>query len=597
MNPALPPSPTPLNSDKTGALLKRLLREYVRPHAGKIAFAVVCMVIAAAMTAANAWMMQPVLDDVFLEQNQRMLVLVPLAVVIIAIVNGVATYGQNVLMRYVGQRIISTMQAKLFAHLMHSDIGLFHEQTSGRLISRFTNDIMLMRNAVSNVLTGLAKELLSMVFLIGVMIYQSWQLSLIALLVFPTAVYPIMRLGKRMRKISDSTQVQLGQFTAQLDETFAGVRMVKAYNREDYEIARSTNIIERLFVLYYKAARVQAAASPIMEMLAGLAIGGVVYYGGVQVLEGTTSPGSFFSFITALILAYKPTKSLANLNTALQEGLAAANRYFAAMDTAPHITDAPDAKPLELRKGAIQFEDVSFHYDGSNAGVKHISLEVPAGKTIALVGPSGSGKSTLINLILRFYDPQSGRITVDGQDIRQTTLHSLRSHIALVSQETVLFDDTVFANIAYGRDGATREEVIAAAKSAAADEFITAMTHGYDTMIGAHGVKLSGGQRQRIAIARAMLKNAPILLLDEATSSLDTTSERQVQEALTQLMQDRTTLVIAHRLSTIQQADRIYVLKDGQLVESGSHAELLAEGEQSGGVYATLYHDQFEAAG
>lgn len=578
---------------RSAALLKRLGRDYLRAHIRKLVLAILCMIVAAAATAAYAWMMQPMLDEVFLKQNRAMLPWVVAAVLGIAIAKGAATYGHNVLLSFVGQRIISDMQMKLFAHLLNGDIGTFHQETTGRLISRFTNDIMMMRNAVSNLLMGLARESLSLVFLVALMIYQSWQLSLIALLVFPVAIWPVMRLGKRMRKISTGTQVRLGQFTAQLDETFSGVRMVKAYNREAYETTRANAIIEHLFTLYYKAIRVQAAASPIMETLAGLAIAGVIFYGGIQVMENETSPGAFFSFITAVMLAYKPAKALANLNTSLQQGLAAADRYFTAIDTAPTIADAPDATGLEVNKGAITFDDVSFHYTDSDAGVKHITLDIPAGKTVALVGPSGSGKSTLINLLLRFYEPQSGNITIDGQDITAVTLASLRASVALVSQETVLFDDTVFANIAYGRDGATEDEVIEAAKAASAHAFIEAMPKGYNTVIGSHGVKLSGGQRQRLAIARAMLKNAPILLLDEATSSLDTSSERKVQEALSQLMQNRTTLVIAHRLSTIQQADVIYVLQNGKIAESGQHGTLVGQG----GLYAKLYHDQFESTG
>lgn len=575
---------------KSMPLLKRLGREYIGHHMGKLALAVFCMIIAAAMTGANAWIMEPVIDGIFLEENRDMLILIPLAILGIAIVKAVSMYGQTVLLNFIGQRIISDMQMKLFSHLMKSDIGTFHEESTGRLISRFTNDIMMMRNAVSNIITGLVRELLSMVFLLGVMIYQSWQLSLIALLIFPTAIWPVMRLGKRMRKISRSTQDKLGQFTSQLDETFSGVRMVKAYNREDYETRRASSIIEHLFGLYYKATRVQAASSPLMEMLGGFAIAGIIYYGGMQVMNGETTPGSFTSFIVAVLMAYKPLKSLSNLNTSLQNGLAAAERYFAAVDTQPQIADATDAAPLVAESANIRFENASFHYTEDSAGVKHIHLDVPAGKTAALVGPSGSGKSTLINMLLRFYDVQDGAITINGHDIRKLTLESLRGHMALVSQETVLFDDTVRANIAYGREGASEEDIIAAAKNAAAHEFIMAMPQGYDTMIGADGVRLSGGQRQRLAIARAMLKNAPVLLLDEATSSLDTTSERQVQEALQKLMQNRTTLVIAHRLSTIQQADVIYVLSQGEIVESGTHQDLLAKGK----AYAALYRDQFE---
>ncbi len=559
----------------TGTLLKRLLREHILRYKSRILFAVMCMFIVAATTAANAWMMQPALDQIFIEKDRTMLTIIPIAVFVIALIGAAANYGNLLSMRFVGQRIIADMQKRLFAHLMISDIGLFHSQSSGRLISRFTNDINLMRNAFSNVLTAFAKELLSMIFLIGVMFYQNAELAVISLLVFPVAIYPVVRLSKRMRKISDATQNQLGEFTSTLDETFQGIRTVKSYNREEFEIKRSGNIIEALFGLYYKASRVQTASTPMMEVLSGISIACVIWYGGFQVLDGETTPGAFFSFITAFLMAYKPVRAIAGLNTTLQEGLVAAARLFHALDTPPAITDKHDAPELQVRAGHIRFDDVSFSYGQDAASVDHITLDVPAGKTAALVGLSGGGKSTLMNLLLRFYDAQSGRITIDGQDIRDVTLPSLRGAMAFVPQESMLFDDTVRANIAYGREGAKENEIIDAAKHAAADYFIRTLPNGYDTKIGSHGVRLSGGQRQRIAIARAMLKNAPILLLDEATSSLDNESERSIQQALSELMKGRTTLVIAHRLSTIANADVIYVMEHGRIIESGTHEELI----------------------
>lgn len=574
----------------SSTLMKRLMKEYIRPYRGKLLLAVACMIIAAGMTAANAWMLQPVLDEIFLKKNTDMLTIIVAGVIAITAINSVASYGQSVLLRYVGQRVISDMQIKLFDHLLRSDVGVLHSHTTGGLISRFTNDIMLMRMAVSNVLVALAKESVTLIFLVGLMIYQSGLMSIIGLAALLAGVWPIIRMGRRMRKLSWGTQSQLGEFTSQLDETFAGVRMVKAYNREAYEVQRAKTTIDKLFMLFYKSSRVQAASSPITELLGGFAIGGVIYYGGSQVISGITTPGAFTSFLAALLMVYRPMKALANVNNNLQEGLAAADRFFAVMDIPPSIQDEPGATTLHVGKGEITFENVSFCYPGSDAGIHEIDLKIPAGKTIALVGPSGGGKSTIINLILRFYQASSGRVLIDGTDTKTVTLASLRSHIGFVSQETVLFDDTIRANIAYGREGATEAEIIAAAKDAAAHDFIMGMPQGYDTVIGSHGLKLSGGQRQRIAIARAMLKNAPILLLDEATSALDTSSEKQVQEALNRLMKDRTTLVIAHRLSTIQQADVIYVLSGGRIMEHGRHEALL----RSSGLYAQLYHNQFE---
>lgn len=572
----------------SAVLMRRLLRDYVLRHRPRLILAIFCMMVAAACTAAYAWLMQPALDEIFINKDRDKLMLIPMAIIAIAFVNGVASFGQTILMRYIGQRVIADMQLDLFAHLMRADLGTFHDQASGRLISRFTNDIQMMRHSISNVLTGLARETLTMIFLVGVMFYQSWELSLLALVGFPLAIFPIARLGRRMRKLSDGTQSELGEFTAQLDESFQGVRVVKAYGREEFELGRARGAIERLFTLYFKAARVQAAASPMMETLGGVAIALVIGYGGYHVIEGQTTPGAFFAFITAMLMAYKPIKSLASLNTYLQEGMAAASRFFQVIDIEPVIRDAPGATPLTVSNGHITLDQVSFHYD-ENAGVSDINLSIPAGSTAALVGGSGSGKSTLINLILRFYDVEKGSITIDGQDIRDVTLNSLRSQIALVSQEIVLFDDTVRANIAYGRLDASEDELIEAAKRADAYRFIEQLPNGFDTLIGPHGVKLSGGQRQRLSIARAMLKNAPILLLDEATSSLDSESEHSVQQALDALMKHRTTLVIAHRLSTIRHADIIYVLEAGQIIESGSHDRLITQE----GRYHQLYQMQF----
>jgi len=569
-------------------LMKRLLKHYVSQEKGTVFFAVICMLLAAGAVATNAWLLQPVLDDVFLKRDADMLRIIPLAVLAIALVNAFASYGHTNLMRAMGQRIIARMQLDMFSHLIHADLATFHDQGSGRLISRFTSDIYLMRNAVSGVLTGLAKDFITMIFLIGVMFYQSWQLAIIAFLVFPIAVYPVLKLGRRMRKISDQTQQQMGSFASQLDETFVGVRMVKAYGQEEFEIGRAHGIIDRLHKLYIRSSRVQAATSPILELLSSVGIASVIWYGGYQVIESTTTPGTFFSFIAAMIMAYKPAKTVAGLNNVLQEGLAAAARFFHVMDIKPIIHDRAGAMPLHIEKGEIRLENISFRYAPNAGGVEQINMVIPAGKTVALVGPSGGGKSTLMNLLLRFYEIDSGRITIDGADIRDATLASLRSHMALVSQDIVLFDDTVRSNIAYGRRGATETDILEAARMANADEFICKLPQGYDTPIGPGGVKLSGGQRQRIAIARAMLKNAPILLLDEATSALDTTSERKVQQALMILMKNRTTLVIAHRLSTIMNADVIHVLAAGRIVESGTHAELLARRGHYHALYAEL---------
>src|SRR6266849_2197713 len=579
----------PEGTHGTIALMRRLTGVFLRPYLGHIALALAAMLVVAATTAANAWLMQPMLDRIFIARDGTLLWVVALSVLALAFVKGLASYAQSVLMTMVGQRVIADVQTSLFARLMRADLAFFHANSTGSLISRFTNDAAMLRGAATNILAGIGKDALTVVFLVTLMFYQDWVLALASFIVFPIAFRPLISIGRKMRRVSANTQVELGQFTTLLDQTFQGARHVKAYGMEDYEARRAERLIGRIVALINRATRTRSAASPMMETLGGVAVAIVILYGGHQVIEGARTPGAFFSFVTALLLAYQPMKSLAGLNANLQEGLAAAQRVFAVLDIEPEIKDRPGAKPLTVHGGEIRFSGVSFTYDGATPALVGADLVVPAGKTIALVGPSGAGKSTILNLIPRFYDVDAGRIAIDGQDLRAVTVASLRGAIALVSQEITLFDDTVRANISYGRFGAGEEEIVAAAKSAAADEFIAVLPQGYDTIVGEHGIKLSGGQRQRLAIARAMLKNAPILLLDEATSALDTESERQVQAALKVLMRGRTTLVIAHRLSTIVDADLIYVIDQGRVAEAGSHVELLAEG----GLYARLYALQF----
>jgi subfamily B ATP-binding cassette protein MsbA len=572
-------------AQSTRTLLVRLVRQHVRPYLPRLALAVLCMIVAAGGTATMAYMMEPVLDDVFIDKDQDMLILVPVVVIIVTLLKGAATYGQAVLMAFVGQRIIADLQTKLFGHVIRFDLAFFHETASGKLVSRMTNDINLMRNAVANALTGLIKDSLTLLFLVWVMFEKDWKLALLAFVVFPIAIYPIIRIGRRMRKVSASALDELGRFTARLNEAFQGARHVKAYNMEAYESERTERLIESVFRLIYKALRTRAAASPIMETLGGVFVALVILYGGWQVVEETLTPGEFFAFITAMLLAYQPLKALANLNTNLQEGLAATQRVFDMLDTEPSIKTVPGASALIVKGGEIIFNKVSFTYGTGTAALRNVSLNVPAGQTVALVGPSGAGKSTILNLLPRFYDAESGTVTIDGTNVCAVDLASLRDAIGLVSQETVLFDDSVRANIAYGRPTASEAEIIAAAENADANAFIDRLPDGYDTLIGEHGAKLSGGQRQRLSIARAMLKDAPILLLDEATSALDPETERQIQQSLSQLMQGRTTLVIAHRLTTVQEADIIHFIKDGSVIESGSHQALLAKN----GAYARLY--------
>ena len=582
-------TPKRQDRDSTRQLVGRLLRDFVRPHAGRIALALACMAVVAISTAAFTQLIKPIIDDIFVARREEMLLPIALIALAVFLAKGFATYGQAVLMSFVGHRVVADLQQRLYDRLIGADLAFFQKTSPGELVSRFINDVNLLRNAVSTTLTGVGKDSLTALALVAVMFYEDWILAAIAFVAFPTAILPIVRIGKRVRKVSRNTQAQVGKLTTLLDESFQGARHVKAYAMEDYERSRAAEAIGDVFRLNYKSAKVRNILHPIMEMLGGLAIVAVILYGGQQVIAGAKEPGSFFAFITALLLAYEPVKRLAKLNAQLQEGLAAAVRIFDLMDREPEIREAADAKPLEIDGGRIELRDVTFSYDRERSALHDVSLEVPAGKTAALVGASGAGKSTVLNLIPRFYDCDSGQVTVDGQDVRAVTFASLRATMALVSQEILLFDDTVRANIAYGRPDASEAEVKEAARHAGALDFIEALPAGFDTPVGPRGSQLSGGQRQRIAIARAILKNARILLLDEATSALDSESEQQVQKALNGLMSGRTTLVIAHRLSTIMNADIIYVLEAGRVVEQGSHNELIARA----GIYAQLYALQF----
>ncbi|MBT3370626.1 MAG: ATP-binding cassette domain-containing protein [Rhodospirillaceae bacterium] len=567
----------------------RLLREYVRPHAGRLIWAAVFMALVAATTGLNAWLLEPAIDKVFVEQVPDMLIWVPLVLVAVACLRGGATYLQSILMHGVGQRIIAETQVKMYRHLIGADLAYLHSVHSGQLLSSFLYDANLLRDAVGRAITGIAKDALTAVALAVVMFIQDWQLALIVVLIFPLVGVAIRKLGKRMRKASTATQEETGRLASQLSETLDGVRLVKAYGMEDGETERIRARIERRLKEIMRGIRTRSAATPLTEALGGVAVAMAIFYGGWRAQQGVLSLGEFMSFLAALLMAYQPLKGLASLNTALQEGLAAAQRIFAILDVAPSISEKPDATALVVQQGAITYTDVHFSYDGETAALHGIDIAVAPGSTVALVGPSGSGKTTLMNLLPRFYDPDSGRVQIDGQDLQDVTIASLRAATALVSQDITLFDDTVAANIAYGRSGASEAEITAAARAAAAHDFITALPQGYDAMVGENGVRLSGGQRQRIAIARAMLKDAPILLLDEATSALDSEAEREVQTALDALKAGRTTLVIAHRLSTVMAADRIYVLDGGKVVESGDHGTLLAQG----GTYARLYRLQF----
>lgn len=574
-------------------LMRRLWRESVQDHKKRLVIAGLLMSVVAGCTALTAWLIDPVINELFVKQDDSKLVWISLAVFATFMIRSAATYAQDVLIAFTGQRIVADTQTRLFRHLLNQDVQTLQADHSATLLSRFTYDINMMRYAVSDAVVVIGRDSMTIVFLVGLMFYQEWLLASIAFVVAPLSSYPIQLLGKKVRKITRQTQEEMGELTTQLAQSFQGIRTVKAFRMEGQEESRANRLVERLFNLNYRMAKARSATQPATDLFAGIAIAAVILYGGTRVMSGETTAGAFFSFITALMLAYQPLRVLGRMSARIQEGLAAADRVFTLMDQPAKIIDKPGAARLPREAGAVRLDGVSLRYGkNDDQALTGVTLDAPAGKTTALVGPSGAGKSSILNLIPRFYEVEQGSVSVNGQDVRDVTMDSLRDSIALVSQEVVLFDDTIANNIRYGRWDASEADIRAAAKAAAAADFIEALPRGYETVVGEQGLRLSGGQRQRIAIARAILKDAPILLLDEATSALDTESERQIQQALATLMQGRTTIVIAHRLSTVVNADVIHVMDRGRVVQSGRHGELL----EKGGLYAKLHALQFAAA-
>ena len=582
-----------IDVNSTKYLLKRLINNYVKKHYKKLFFALLCMVIVSATTAIHAWMMQPVLDDIFLNKNSKMLFLLPIAIILISIFKGIASYFQSILMNFIGFRIVADVQTEMFSSIIKCDLSFFSETNSGTLISRFIADVGSLTRGVHNVITNIVKDLLTIFFLVLVMFYHDWKLALMAFIVFPISIFPIVRIGKRIRKISTQTQVGFGELTSKLTQTFSGIKTIKSFNAQSFEKNRVNLSIENIFKLTYKSNKISSIARPLMETLGGLAIASVIWVGGSQVISGETTPGTFFSFITALLMAYQPVKSLASLNSTLQTAMASAQRVFSIIDITPKIVDKEKVSFNEIKLNInknIKFKNVSFKYANSeNDILKNISIDIPHGKKVALVGHSGAGKTSLLNLIPRFYEPYKGQILINNKDICDLGIKNLRSLLSIVSQDIVLFDETIKYNITYGSYDYSEDQIYQACKNSGCEEFILELPDGLNTQIGENGIKLSGGQRQRIAIARAFLKNSPFLLLDEATSSLDSISEEKIQNAIKNLMVGRTSLVIAHRLSTIKDADKIIVIDKGKVVESGNHKKLIS----SSPLYKNLYNLQF----
>ena len=573
------------------SLYRRLL-DLVKPYRVKLAFAMICMLFVSLLTAAQAFLVQPALDDVFLKKDTKILFLLPIAIILLFFIKGIFDYGQAYLMNFVGLRIVADMREKLYNHLQNLSLSFFTKTPTGVLISRITNDVNLIQGAVSNTITGLLKDAFTIVGLSGVIFYRNWKLAIIAFIIFPLAIIPIKEFGKRLRKFSRKSQQRMGSITAFLHETITGNRIVKAFSMEEYEKRRFAEENERFFKIILKRVKIRAISHPLMELIGGVGVALIIWVGGYSVVRGELTPGTFFSFMTALLMLYAPVRDLSKVNLEIQEGLAAAARVYELLDTIPDIKDEEGTISLPLISKGIDFQKITFKY-GTEAVLKEISLHVKVGEVIALVGMSGAGKTSLVNLLPRFYDVEEGHILIDSIDIRKVALKSLRNQISLVTQQTILFNDTIRNNIAYGNIKSSDEEIIKAAKAANAHDFIQRLPQAYETVIGEQGVKLSGGERQRLSIARALLKNAPILILDEATSSLDSDSETEVQNALEYLMKGRTVFVIAHRLSTIRNAHRIIVLSDGQIVEEGTHEELMV----LNGEYRRLYDLQFKDNG
>jgi subfamily B ATP-binding cassette protein MsbA len=583
----------PVSNDKKMFKLKlknrhKHLLSLVKENKLRLFLAMVCMLVIAIATSATAFLVKPVLDDIFFNKDTQMLIIIPIVVILIYFLRGLGNYGQEYLMNYVGEGIIRNLRNDLYDRIQDLSLAFFHKEKTGVLMSRITNDVNIIKAMVSTAVTGSLKDSFTIVGLTLVIFYRDWKMALFAFLVLPLAFFPLVEFGRRVRRVSTGCQESMADLSSFLHETFAGNKIVKAFGMESYEKKRFFEKTLHLFKIEMKAVVARSLSSPIMEFLAGLGIAFIIWYGGSKVISGTSTAGTFFSFMAAVLMLYDPVKKLSGLNNAVQQGLAAADRVF---DILEMETDIKEKKnPVEIKRGPhrVFFENVFFKYEDVMV-LEDINLDVKAGEVLALVGMSGGGKTSLVNLIPRFYDVTHGGIRIDGVNICNASISSLRDQMAIVTQEPILFNESVRNNIAYGKMNATDEEIIKAAKAAYAYDFIQRFPDKFDTNIGELGGRLSGGEKQRICIARALLKDAPILILDEATSSLDAEAEMLVQKALENLMKGRTTFVVAHRLSTIDYADRIAVIVNGRIVEEGKREELIAQK----GEFFKLYQMQY----
>jgi len=552
----------------------RLIFDYLINHKFTIFIALLMMIISAAATGLHAWLVRPALDEVLIKGNKEMLFLIPFAIIIVTLCKGIATYAHSYQMSKVAHSVIAKLQTQMFEKLMYLNLTYFNDSKSGNLISRLVNDTYYLRMAIVKSVTAVIKDILVIIFLLANMFYQSWSLTLFAFFAFPLAIWPIKKIGKSIRKITYEIQNEIAKFSNVLAESIKGIRQVKAYNREEYEKKRAFATINFIKKFFIRSAFVSNRLSPLMEFIGSLAVAVSIYAGGVFVLNESMTTGQFMSFLVSLLLAYQPVKALGNLNISVQEGLAGAERIFSLLDTPLEKSEKHEASKNIKLNGNIEFKDVNFSYTEQKV-LNNINLTIDSGRKTAFVGMSGSGKSTLINLLLRFYDNYKGTIKIDQKDIKSLSLFDLRENISLITQETLLFNESILDNIRYGNMSTSNQKIQEIADISGVSKFADQLPDKLNTIVGESGIKLSGGQRQRIAIARALIKDAPILIMDEATSSLDNLTEKEIQSALDELMKDKTTIIIAHRLSTIKNADVIYTLEKGIVESKGDHEYLI----------------------